>query len=77
MHVHVRFYTRPHRNINTHIFNAKGSKQIQNNHVSFRGVDENNDNRDEGDGGPAAATAAAAGARAAEQGVSVRFRNSF
>lgn len=50
MHVHVRFYTRPHRNINTHIFNAKGSKQIQSNHVSFHGVDENNDDRDEGDG---------------------------
>lgn len=50
MHVHVRFYMRPHRNINTHIFNTKGSKQIQSNHVSFHGVDENNDDRDEGDG---------------------------
>lgn len=51
MNIHVCFYTRPHRNINTHIFNTKGSKQIQNNHVSFHGVDENNDNnRDEGEG---------------------------
>lgn len=50
MHVHLSFYTRPHRNINTHVFNAKGSKQNQSNHVSFHGVDENNDDRDEGDG---------------------------
>lgn len=50
MHVHVSFYTCPHKNINTHIFNAKGSKQIQSNHVSLHGFDENNDDRDEGDG---------------------------
>lgn len=50
MHIYVRFYTHPHRNINTHIFNAKGSKQIQSNHVSFHDVDENTDDRDEGDG---------------------------
>lgn len=51
VNVQVCFYTHPHRNINTHIFNTRGSKQIQNNHVIFRGVDENNDNnRDEGEG---------------------------